>query len=81
MSREANTPLQDLHAELEIALIDEFLRARGMDRRRLPELSPEEATRLMKEASAHATAQLSEFESRAHYVHEMHGTTTRPKKR
>lgn len=74
MSEKADRPLEDPNAQLETALIDEFLRARGSDRHKLQGLPEDEATRLMKEASAYATARLSELESRAHFVHEIHGT-------
>jgi hypothetical protein len=60
-------------AQLERALIAEFLLARGHDPDRLHELPEEEMHRLLTEASRHASARLVEVESRAHYVSELHG--------
>lgn len=66
-------PADDPHASLETALIDEFLRSRGTDRRGLRDLPDEQATRLMTEAAAYASVRLTEVESRALFVHEIHG--------
>ena len=63
----------DPQAHLERALIDEFLRTQGTDWERLRELPNERATRLMRAASAYASARLSELESRARLVHAIHG--------
>lgn len=73
-SERSDRVLEDPNAQLEIALIDEFLRARGLDRHELQDLPEAEATQLRKEASAYATARLTELESRAHFVQEIHGT-------
>lgn len=70
----AEQPMEDPLAELETALIDEFLRKRGASRHTLHDIPEENATALMREASAYASARLTELESRAHYVHEIHGT-------
>lgn len=59
--------------QLEEALIDEFLRARGHDRRSVHALPEDQARRLLTDASVHASSKLSEVEARAHYVHELHG--------
>lgn len=64
---------QDPEGQLGQALIDEFLRARGHDARSVRALPAEEGTRLLKEASAYASAKLTEIEARAHFVHEIHG--------
>jgi hypothetical protein len=74
MNPPAEKPLEDPQAELETALIDEFLRLRGVSRHTLQEIPEEKATALMREASTYASARLTELESRAHYVHEIHGT-------
>lgn len=73
----ANQRPDDRHLEaplsqLERALIDEFVRESGHDPQRLAELP--EATRdaLLKEASIHASAKLSEIESRSHFLSELH---------
>ena len=55
-------------SELETALIEEFFRARGMDRQDLIKLPNKERTRIWREACTHASARLTELESRAHYV-------------
>jgi hypothetical protein len=71
----AERALEDPNAQLETALIDEFLRTRGLDRRKLRDLPEAQARQLRKEASAYATARLTELESRAHFVQEIHGAT------
>jgi hypothetical protein len=60
--------------QLEQSLIDGFVRARGYDPARLTELPPEEMHALLKDASIHASAKLTEIESRSHYLDELHGT-------
>ena len=65
--------LQDPEAQLERALIDEFLRARGHDSRSVETLPDEERKRLLQDASVHATGKLAEIEARARFVHELHG--------
>ena len=64
--------LDDPEGQLENALIDEFLRSRGLDAQGLRTLSGDEMKRVMTEASAYASARLAEVESRAHFVHEIH---------
>ena len=59
--------------QLEEALIDEFLRAHGHDRHSVQALPEDQARHLLTEASVYASSKLSEVESRAHYVHELHG--------
>ena len=59
-------------AQLENALIDEFLRSRNLDSRALHALPGDELKRVMTEASAYASAKLAEVESRAHFVCEIH---------
>jgi len=58
---------------LEAELIDEYLKAHGHDRTSLRALPEDQARRLLTAASVHASSKLSEVESRAHYVHELHG--------
>jgi hypothetical protein len=65
----------DPNAQLETALIDEFLHTRGLDRRSLRDLPDAQAMQLRKEASLYATGRLTELETRAHFVHEIHGIT------
>ena len=64
-------PLDDPEGQLENALIDEFLRSRGLDAQALRTLSGDDAKRVMTEATAYASAKLAEIESRAHFIHEI----------
>lgn len=66
-------PFEDPQAQLERAFIDEFLRSRGYNRADLHALPEPEARLLMVQASAYAAGKLTEVESRAHFVHEIHG--------
>jgi hypothetical protein len=59
-------------AQLERAFIEEYLTRRGLSVSKLRALPHDEAVRLMKDASLYASGRLTEVESRAHYVHEMH---------
>ena len=71
----ADSVHDDPNAQLETALIDEFLHTRGLDRHRLQDLPDAQATQLRKEACAYATARLTELETRAHFIQEIHGAT------
>jgi hypothetical protein len=61
-------------APLERALIEAFIRSRGYDPDKLDELPEDQRTALLRDASIHASARLSEVESRSHFVHEIHDT-------
>jgi hypothetical protein len=63
---------QDLHADLERALINEYLRARGQDPDALHGRDDVEAHRLLRAAATYAAGRLTEVEARAHYVHDIH---------
>jgi hypothetical protein len=63
---------RDRHAELEQSLIAEYLRGRGHTAASLQELPPEQKNALLKEACLYASGRLTEMESRAHYVDDMH---------
>lgn len=76
MAAERRDPSEDPQVKLETALIDDFLRTRGTDRHSLRNLPEAQAIRLSREASAYATARLTEVESRAHYLREIHGTAS-----
>jgi len=65
--------MENPEGRLETMLIEEFLRARGLGPPVLHALPEVEAKRVLTEASAYATAKLAEIESRAHFVHEIHG--------
>ena len=64
--------MEDPEGRLENALIEEFLRARGLDSSALQALPDDEAKRVLTEASVYAGARLAEVEARAHFVHEIH---------
>jgi hypothetical protein len=66
-------PMEDQMAHLEQAFIDEFIRLRGRDPATLRELPARERSDLLRNAAAYASAKLAEVESRAHYIHELHG--------
>ena len=59
-------------ADLERALIETFLVARGFDAAALAALPQANHDALLKEASLHASAKLAEVEARSHYLHELH---------
>jgi hypothetical protein len=65
------TPLQAPLEQLERALIDEFLQARGLDASALAALPERERELLLKEASVNASGRLAEVESRSHFVHDL----------
>jgi len=65
--------MQDQTAILEQAFIDDFIRMRGHDAASLRNLPAVERDALLRQASTYAAAKLSEVESRAHYVHDIHG--------
>jgi hypothetical protein len=65
-------PLDDVHADLERTLIDDFLRARGLDPAAVRDRDDAEAHLLLAEATTHASAKLAEVEARAHYVQDLH---------
>ncbi len=61
----------DQTAELERALIAEFLQQRGVDAAALHALPEAERHALLREASLYASTHLSEVESRARYVDDL----------
>lgn len=69
----ADRPMEDPEGELESALIAEFLCARGLDSHALRALPPDVAKRVLTQASVYAATKLAEVESRAHFVHKIHG--------
>ena len=62
----------DPFARLESTLINDYLRALGHDPDALRARSDSEARHLLAQASTYAATRLSEVESRAHYVHDIH---------
>jgi hypothetical protein len=65
-------PREAPFSQLERALIDEFVRARGHDPLKVAELPREERERLLKEASIYASGKLEEIEARSHFLDEIH---------
>ena len=59
-------------AQLERAFIEEYLHGRGQHLNTLAALPREQANALMKEASAYASGRLTEVETRAHLVGDLH---------
>ena len=59
-------------AELERTLISDYLRGRGHDLEALRDRDDAEAHLLLAEASTYAATRLTEVESRAHYLHDLH---------
>jgi hypothetical protein len=66
-------PLEDPEGQLELAFIDEYLRLHGHDSKTVRALPEAQVLVLLEAASVYAAGKLAEFESRAHYVHEIHG--------
>lgn len=58
--------------QLERALIDEHLRARGHDPAGLAALPEEERDALLTEASIYASGRLTEVEARSRFLDELH---------
>jgi len=63
-----DTPL----SQLERSLIEAFVRGRGYAPDDLTALAEADRHALLKEASVYASSKLSEVESRARFVHEIH---------
>ena len=66
-------PLEAPLAKLERQLISAYVAGAGHDLHALLARSDDEARALLKEASAYATAKLTEVESRAQYLRALHG--------
>ena len=62
----------DPHSELERAFIVEFLERHGHTLDTVRTLPEAEAHALLQQASVYASGRLTEVESRAHYVDDMH---------
>ena len=58
--------------QLERALIDEFVRARGYSPEALSSLPENEGLRLLADASIYASGRLAEVEARSHFLDEIH---------
>jgi hypothetical protein len=72
-SAPTDTPsVGDPFARLELGLINDYLRSLGHDPDVLRGRTDSEARSLLTQASTYAAARLTEVESRAHYVHDIH---------
>jgi hypothetical protein len=60
-------------AQLERTFIDEYLRTRGYDPATLASLPEQELHAVLADASVHASARLTEIESRSRLLHDIHG--------
>jgi len=69
---DSSDPHSEPLAQLERAFIEEYLHRRGQHLNTLKSLPPDEANALMKEASAYASGRLTEVETRAHLVGDLH---------
>jgi hypothetical protein len=68
-----NQPLtEDMHAGLEMSLIEEYLREKGYTLRELRKLGEEEFKQFMKEACIYASGKLAELEERARFLEGIH---------
>lgn len=68
-----DTPVEEPLAGLERDLIRGWVEAAGHRLDDLLARDDDEARRILAEASRHASERLAEVETRAHYVHELHG--------
>jgi hypothetical protein len=59
-------------ADLERALIESYIRGRGVDAAALAALLPHDRDILLAEASLFASTRLAEIEARSHYLHDLH---------
>ena len=66
-------PGEEPSAELERQLIREYVTSAGHDLRSLFARHDDNAKKILAEASSYATSRLAEVESRAHYIHKLHG--------
>ena len=64
--------MEDPEGQLELALIEEFLRSHGHAPREVPALPEDQRRHLLEAASVYAAGRLAEIQARAHYVHEIH---------
>jgi hypothetical protein len=72
MSQDPRSSVGDPHSELERAFMAEFLQDRGHTLETVRMLPPGEAHALLQQASVYASCRLTEVESRAHFVDDMH---------
>lgn len=66
------TPLEEPQARLELAFIEEYLRSLGYDPAEVRHRTDAHALQLLIQASTYAATRLTEMESRARYIHDIH---------
>lgn len=67
-------PMEEPQAKLERALIEDYLISAGERPAAIWGRTDALARELLKQASIYAAGRLTEVESRAHYVHDLHRT-------
>ena len=67
--------MEDPTALLEKAIIEEYLRDRGLTLETLESLPKKTRKKLMTEASRYASLKLTELDARAHFVDEVHAAS------
>ena len=76
-TKNSDKPLRDdRNALLENAFIEEYLRSQGCSLEQLHMLPKKLRKKLMTAASNYASLKLEEIESRAHFVEEIHDSTS-----
>ena len=74
MTTDPDTPrMEDHFAKLERDLIDEYIRLRGHDPAELRTRQDTDASKLLADAATYAAGKLTEVESRAHLLRDIHG--------
>ena len=72
MIQDPRASVGDPLSELERAFMAEFLQDRGHTLETVRTLPPDQARALLQQASVYASCRLTEVESRAHFVDDMH---------
>ena len=77
MRQRAETSLEDPQAQLERALIEEYLQERGCSLSTMNAKPANEQRLLLGKASMYAIERLAEIDARAAYVHQIHDAVQR----
>jgi hypothetical protein len=64
---------EEIHAELEKSLINEYLKRKGYSPESLGRMLPDKAHKIMSEASLYASGKLAEIENKARYSQDLQG--------